>query len=91
MNFGLHQLGQRIINHSVALNAASPLKFAGYNRYVKMPFAVLRACMAQMQLTLVFDHKFRRVELLFQFFSDKQWSILSHGNTFLNGFTVTRA
>jgi hypothetical protein len=43
MNIGLNQRAQRIINHSVAINATFAVKCAGHDRDVKMSFAILGA------------------------------------------------
>ena len=70
MNVRCQKSGQRIINHSMALNPVSAFEFRGHDGDVEMAPAVPRTLVARMQVTLILDPKFHRLELGPQRFPD---------------------
>jgi hypothetical protein len=53
MDVGLQELGQCIINHAMPFEAACPHKLLRNDHQVEVPFAVPRASVTGMQMTLV--------------------------------------
>ncbi len=55
MNVRLEQAGQRIIDHSVPLDATLAVKCLRHDRDVEMALAIFGALVACVQLTLIFE------------------------------------
>ena len=91
MDVRFYQSAERIINHSVPLNPVSAFECRGNDGYVEMTLAIPGALVPGMQMTLVFDKKFRGIEGRFEFRADARDAVVRHGRTSLKGFTVTLA
>jgi hypothetical protein len=62
MNIRLEQTANGIIDHLMALDPAQSGKRRGNNGDVEMAFPIPGTLMADVQLTLVLNQKFRRIE-----------------------------
>lgn len=91
MDVRFYQSVERIINHSVPLNPVLAFERCGNDGYVEVTPAIPGAFVPGMQMTLVFDEKFRWMKGRFQFRANACDAVVRHGRTSLKGFTVTLA
>ena len=61
----------------------------GFDRYIEVPTPIARSGMSGMQVALILDEEVGRLEGLVQKRFDLGDTIITHGSTLLNGFTVT--
>ena len=60
MNIGLHHVAHGGIDHLMAPHTCDVLESIGHDKDVKVPEPVTRACVARMQVRLVFDPQLDR-------------------------------
>lgn len=87
MHIGLHQIAQRLIHQTVALDGVQTAKSRRYDGQREMP-AVSGAGMAGVRGRFVGKLHALGIELLTQTAFD-HCGASTHGNTLRNGFTVT--
>lgn len=64
----------------MACNAISAFKFSGNDGHVEVSLTVFCAFMPDMQMTLIRDQKFLRIEFGLQFLLDRGDPVIAHGN-----------
>ena len=89
MNIGLHHVMERLEYHTVALDSARASKGVRHNSDLEMPSAVPGTRMARVQVTLILDQDFVGRERPLENLLNALSSVDRHGNTSLNGFTMT--
>ena len=89
MNIGLHHVTEGLEYHTVALDSALASKGVRNNSYLEMPSAVLCTRVARVQVTLILDQDFDRRKRPLENLLYALSSVDRHGNTSLNGFTIT--
>lgn len=87
----LQQRAERIINHLMSLYPAYVRKFVRHDCHGKVPLAIPCTGVPRMQVALIFNLQLFRRETGFQRLTYSRLTRFSQGNTFLNGFTTTRA
>jgi hypothetical protein len=55
VNVAIDERAERIINHSMPRNPALPGKFVRHDPYFEVPLTFLRAGVASVKMTLIFD------------------------------------
>jgi hypothetical protein len=64
-------------------------KYFGFDRYIKVPTPIACSGVPGVQVALILDEEVCRLEGLIQECLDLGDTIITHGSTLLNGFTVT--
>jgi hypothetical protein len=91
VDVSLQELGKRIINHAMPLEAVHPHKLVRNDHQIEVPFAVLRASVTGMQMTLVLNDELGRRKAGADGRPNPLFPISAQGSTRLNGLTVTLA
>ncbi len=86
---GVHHRSQRVKDEPVSLDAGVAVEPVRDDVDCKMPFAILGACMAGMQVALVLDQQVRGFERICEDLFDFFGAFRAQGRTSLKGFTVT--
>ena len=89
MNIGLHHVAERLEYHTVALDSADAGKGVRKDSYLEMPSAIPGTRVARVQVTLILDQDFDRRKRPLENLLYALSSVDRHGNTSLNGFTIT--
>ena len=89
VNIGRHKVAQCFVDEFVSLDARAVGEGGCGNSDVKMTEATSRARMSGVKVTLVFDKKVFRRKRFLQGCFDHCDAICGHGNTRLNGLTMT--
>ena len=89
MNIGLHHVPERLEYHAVAPNSAFTSKGVRGNSHLEMPSAIPGTRVARVQVTLILDQDFDGGKRPLEHLLYALFSVDCHGNTSLNGFTIT--
>ena len=89
MNIGFHQVSNCVVNQSVTLNSRQVGEFVGHDVDCKVTFAVASAFVTNMLVAFVDNVELIGVKRCGDAFANLVDSFLVHGNTSLNGLTVT--
>lgn len=91
VDIGLHQGAQSIVDQAVSFDRALASERARDNCHIEMTASVARTRVPHMKMTLIFDQHVRWGKGLSKDRLNFSRAIFGHGNTRLNGFTVTLA
>lgn len=89
MDFGIHQFTERLEDFAVALHRRLAREAVGDYVHVIMTLSFLRTRMPDMKMALVLNDQRFRLQSIRQAPLNTLGALFTHGNTSLNGLTVT--